>query len=52
MKYVGTGKGRTVGGITVPPPGPLSGRKSCENSAGLTCLSGKKWGRETTRKDL
>lgn len=49
---IGTEKGQVVGGIRVPPPGPLSGRKSCENSAGLTSLTGKKWGKEVTRDDL
>jgi NADH dehydrogenase (ubiquinone) flavoprotein 2 len=33
-------------------PGPKSGRQSCENSAGLTNLTSKKWGPEMTRKDL
>ena len=33
-------------------PGPKSGRHSCENSAGLTNLTSKKWGPELTRKDL
>lgn len=32
-------------------PGPLSGRKSCENSAGLTSLIGEPWGNETLRTD-
>lgn len=36
----------------VPPPGPLSGRDTCENSAGLTNLTSEPWGPETTRKDL
>jgi NADH dehydrogenase (ubiquinone) flavoprotein 2 len=36
----------------VPPPGPLSGRDTCENSGGLTNLTGEPWGTETTRKDL
>lgn len=26
-------------GVTLPTPGPLSGRKSCENSAGITNLT-------------
>jgi NADH dehydrogenase (ubiquinone) flavoprotein 2 len=36
----------------VPKPGPLSGRESCENSAGLTNLTSEPWGVEMTRKDL
>lgn len=51
-QYVGAEKGRKVGAVTIPPPGPLSGRESCENSAGLTSLTDKKWGPEVTRKDL
>ncbi|KAI1179227.1 thioredoxin-like [2Fe-2S] ferredoxin-domain-containing protein [Nemania sp. FL0916] len=37
---------------SVPKPGPLSGRDTCENSAGLTNLTSKPWGPETTRSDL
>lgn len=36
----------------VPAPGPLSGRQTCENSAGLTNLTSQPWGIETTRSDL
>ncbi|KAK0638773.1 thioredoxin-like [2Fe-2S] ferredoxin-domain-containing protein [Cercophora newfieldiana] len=36
----------------VPAPGPLSGRDTCENSAGLTNLTSEPWGVETTRGDL
>lgn len=35
-----------------PKVGPVSGRHSCENGAGLTSLTGKPWGIETTRSDL
>lgn len=35
-----------------PAVGPKSGRHSCENSAGLTSLTSKTWGVETTRSDL
>ncbi|KAH8151951.1 uncharacterized protein LAJ45_03944 [Morchella importuna] len=49
---LGTAKGRKVGGVTVPPAGPMSGRDTCENSAGLTNLTGKKWSTEVFRKDL
>lgn len=37
--------------VKVPPPGPLSGRKSCENSAGLTCLHNPTWSPDMLRKD-
>jgi NADH dehydrogenase (ubiquinone) flavoprotein 2 len=36
----------------VPGPGPMSGRQSCENSAGLTNLTSPMWGAEVFRKDL
>ncbi|KAK4226506.1 NADH-ubiquinone oxidoreductase 24 kDa subunit, mitochondrial [Podospora fimiseda] len=35
-----------------PKPGPVSGRETCENSAGLTNLTSEPWGTETTREDL
>ncbi|OJD11035.1 hypothetical protein AJ78_08114 [Emergomyces pasteurianus Ep9510] len=35
----------------VPAPGPLSGRQSCENSAGLTNLTNPTWSPELMRKD-
>lgn len=40
------------GGVKVPAPGPMSGRKTCENSAGLTSLTSEMWGPEIFRKDL
>jgi NADH dehydrogenase (ubiquinone) flavoprotein 2 len=36
----------------MPVAGPLTGRKSCENSAGLTNLTSEPWGAEKTRSDL
>ena len=36
----------------VPKPGPLTGRDTCENSAGLTNLTSEPWGVEKTREDL
>jgi NADH dehydrogenase (ubiquinone) flavoprotein 2 len=39
------------GGVKVPAPGPMSARRSCENSAGLTNLTSEPWGNETLRKD-
>lgn len=38
--------------VKVPAAGPLSGRETCENSAGQTNLTSEPWGVETTRKDL
>jgi NADH dehydrogenase (ubiquinone) flavoprotein 2 len=35
----------------LPRPGPQSGRKSCENSEGLTNLKGEHWGKEAFRTD-
>jgi NADH dehydrogenase (ubiquinone) flavoprotein 2 len=57
---IGTGEAGT-GAITgldkkvqngVPVPGPMTGRKTCENSAGLTNLTSTPWGTEAFRKDL
>ena len=39
-------------GVKLPSPGPMSGRKTCENIAGLTSLTGEPWGTEVFRKDL
>ncbi|KKA27798.1 hypothetical protein TD95_003569 [Thielaviopsis punctulata] len=39
--------------VAPPAPGPQnSGRKTCENSAGLTSLTSEPWSTETTRPDL
>ncbi|MCJ1223907.1 NADH:ubiquinone oxidoreductase 24 [Toensbergia leucococca] len=38
-------------GATLPSPGPMSGRKTCENSRGLTCLTEEPWGNEKMRTD-
>lgn len=38
--------------VKVPAPGPMSGRETCENSAGQTNLTSEPWGIEATRKDL
>jgi NADH dehydrogenase (ubiquinone) flavoprotein 2 len=40
------------GGVELPPAGPMSGRQTCENSAGLTNLTSPMWGPEVFRKDL
>ena len=37
--------------IKVPPPGPMSGRQTCENSAGLTSLTSPMWSTKTLRTD-
>ena len=39
-------------GVKVPIPGPMSGRKTCENIKGLTSLTSEPWGPEVFRKDL
>ena len=45
------GRGYRKGTVELPSPGPMSGRKSCENSAGLTSLTGEPWGNEMLRTD-
>jgi NADH dehydrogenase (ubiquinone) flavoprotein 2 len=40
-----------AGDAKMPKPGPMSSRKSCENSAGLTNLTGEPWGKEKFRTD-
>ena len=40
------------GSSELPSPGPMSGRKTCENSKGLTNLTSEMWGPEVFRKDL
>jgi NADH dehydrogenase (ubiquinone) flavoprotein 2 len=37
--------------IKLPAPGPLSGRKTCENASGLTSLTSPMWGTEVLRTD-
>jgi NADH dehydrogenase (ubiquinone) flavoprotein 2 len=39
-------------GLPIPSPGPMSGRKTCENIAGLTNLTSEPWSTEVFRKDL
>src|SRR5271169_6122692 len=43
-----TGDDKNAKSVKVPAPGPMSGRKSCENSAGLTSLTSQMWGPEVT----
>ena len=45
------GRQYAAGGVKLPSPGPLSGRKSCEPAGGLTSLTSEPWGNETLRKD-
>ncbi|RDL37634.1 NADH-ubiquinone oxidoreductase subunit [Venustampulla echinocandica] len=49
---VGSGKAAGKGGLKIPAPGPMSSRRSCENSVGLTNLTSEPWGTEVFRKDL
>ncbi|KAI9769536.1 MAG: NADH:ubiquinone oxidoreductase 24 [Geoglossum simile] len=48
----GSDASKTARGAKVPSPGPLSGRKTCENLNGLTSLTSPMWGPEVTREDL
>ncbi|KAG9585327.1 hypothetical protein KCU77_g10035, partial [Aureobasidium melanogenum] len=45
------GRGYEAQGVKLPTPGPLSGRKSCEPSHGLTSLTSEMWGNEKLRTD-
>merc|ERR1712093_715904 len=51
---VGKDSGRIYNkdGVKIPAPGPMSGRKTCENLAGLTNLTSEPWSTEVFRKDL
>lgn len=44
-------RGYAARGATLPSPGPMTGRKTCENSKGLTNLTAEPWGNETLRTD-
>lgn len=44
-------RGYSAKGMELPSPGPMSGRKTCENSQRLTNLTGEPWGNETLRTD-
>jgi NADH dehydrogenase (ubiquinone) flavoprotein 2 len=52
LKESANAVGKSSSSAKVPGPGPLSGRKSCENSQGLTSLRDEPWGAEKTRADL
>ncbi|RDW92246.1 putative NADH-ubiquinone oxidoreductase subunit 2 [Coleophoma crateriformis] len=49
---VDSGKIYNKASVKMPAPGPMSGRKTCENSQGLTSLTGEPPGIEIFRKDL
>ena len=38
-------------GLKLPSPGPQTGRRTCENMAGLTALTEEPWGNEKLRTD-
>ena len=44
-------RGYSAQGVKLPSPGPMSGRKTCEPIAGLTCLTEEPWGNEKLRTD-
>ncbi|ESZ90683.1 putative NADH-ubiquinone oxidoreductase 24 kDa subunit, mitochondrial [Sclerotinia borealis F-4128] len=39
------------GGVKVPSPGPMSGRKTCENIKGLTNLTSEPWSKEVFKPE-
>ncbi|KAL9047014.1 MAG: hypothetical protein Q9214_000300 [Letrouitia sp. 1 TL-2023] len=45
------GRGYEAKGVSIPSPGPMSGRRSCEPAAGLTALTEEPWGNEKLRTD-
>ncbi|ATZ53170.1 hypothetical protein BCIN_09g00540 [Botrytis cinerea B05.10] len=50
---VGEDAGRIYnkGGVKVPSPGPMSGRKTCENIKGLTNLTSEPWSKEVFKPE-
>lgn len=44
-------RGYEAKGVSIPSPGPMSGRRSCEPAAGLTALTEEPWGNEKLRTD-
>ncbi|KAJ4306209.1 NADH:ubiquinone oxidoreductase 24 [Collariella sp. IMI 366227] len=54
VKTLLTALKESVADVSKAPPkaGPLTGRDTCENSAGLTNLTSEPWGVEKTRDDL
>ncbi len=49
---VGEGESYKKNGVRVPSPGPMSGRKTCENSKGLTNLTSEPWSTEVFKKEF
>ena len=45
------GRKAEAGGVKLPTPGPLSGRRTCEPAHGLTALTSEPWGNEMMRTD-
>jgi NADH dehydrogenase (ubiquinone) flavoprotein 2 len=39
------------GGLDIPGPGPMSGRKTCENLKGLTNLTSEPWSKEVFKDE-
>ena len=52
LKESAAAVGSSSSAAKVPAAGPLSGRRTCENSKGQTNLLDKPWGAEKTRPDL
>ncbi|APA11482.1 hypothetical protein SS1G_04889 [Sclerotinia sclerotiorum 1980 UF-70] len=46
-----SGKVYNKGGVKVPSPGPMSGRKTCENLNGLTNLTSEPWSKEVFKPE-
>lgn len=49
---VGEGESYKKSGVSLPSPGPMSGRKTCENSKGLTNLTSEPWSTEVFKKEF
>ncbi|KAI4164858.1 MAG: hypothetical protein LQ342_001491 [Letrouitia transgressa] len=45
------GRAYEAKGVSIPSPGPMSGRRSCEPATGLTALTEEPWGNEKLRTD-
>jgi NADH dehydrogenase (ubiquinone) flavoprotein 2 len=48
----GSGEIYKKSGTKLPSSGPLTGRKTCENSAGLTNLTSEPWSTEVFKKEF
>lgn len=49
---VGSGRINKKNGVPVPSPGPMSGRKTCENLKGLTSLTSEPPGTEIFKEEF